>query len=47
MLEIACKRAREYLDIDISWVTTLEAALAHIRAESSYRATLADAGDTV
>jgi hypothetical protein len=47
MLEIACKRAREYLGIDINWCTTLEAALAHIRAESSYRATLADAGDTV
>jgi hypothetical protein len=47
MLEIGCKRAREYLGVDIRWYTTLEAALAHIRAESSYQATLADAEDTV
>jgi hypothetical protein len=47
MLKIGCKRAKEYLGIDIGWHTTLEAALAHVRAESSYRATLTDAGDTV
>jgi len=45
MLQIGCKRAKEYLNIDIAWHKTLEDALAHIRSETSYRAASADTGD--
>jgi hypothetical protein len=46
LFEVGCKRARDYLNIDITWYKTLEQALARIRAETSYRAAPSDAEDT-
>ena len=47
LLAVGCKRASEYLGIDLSWRKTLEEALAHIRSETAYRAAPTDAEDTV